>query len=201
MSDEERYAPGWPGIRPRWTSSAKSGVGTALNQHSRVWFTTSHGIPNEVYYPRVDQACTRDMGFIVTDGKSFFSDEKRHCNFENVPVAPGVPAFELTNTEMQGRYRIDKEVLTDPYRNVVLQKIRFIPLRGTYTDYRLYALLAPRLANCGNGNTGWAGDYKSVRMLFAERNGCALAFGCSTPWKNPDTTRSPNSTCISANIS
>ena len=70
MSDTERYAPGWPGIPPRWTSSAKSGVGTALNQHSRVWFTTSHGILNEVYYPRVDQACTRDMGFIVTDGKA-----------------------------------------------------------------------------------------------------------------------------------
>src|SRR5580704_14301733 len=66
-----RYAPGWPGIPPRWTSSAKTGVGTALNQHSKVWFTLSHGILNEVYFPRVDQACTRDMGFIVTDGNSF----------------------------------------------------------------------------------------------------------------------------------
>ena len=56
MSETDRYAPGWPGIPPRWTSSAKSGVGTALNLHSRVWFTTSHGILNEVYYPRVDQA-------------------------------------------------------------------------------------------------------------------------------------------------
>ncbi len=43
------YAPGWPGIAPRWTSSAKTGVGTALNQHSKVWFTLSHGILNEVY--------------------------------------------------------------------------------------------------------------------------------------------------------
>jgi len=53
-----RYAPGWPGIEPRWTSSAKTGVGTALNLHSRVWFTLSHGILNEIYFPRVDQACT-----------------------------------------------------------------------------------------------------------------------------------------------
>ena len=67
-----RYAPGWPGIPPRWTSSAKTGVGTALNQHSKVWFTLSHGILNEVYFPRVDQACTRDMGFIVTDGERVF---------------------------------------------------------------------------------------------------------------------------------
>ncbi len=53
-------APGSPGIWPRWTSSAKSGIGTALSDTSRVWFTISHGILNEVYYPRVDQACIRD---------------------------------------------------------------------------------------------------------------------------------------------
>jgi glucoamylase len=183
VSDSERYAPGWPGIPPRWTSSAKSGIGTALNQHSRVWFTLSHGILNEIYFPRVDQACTRDQGLIVTDGAGFFSEEKRHCQFENLPLQPGVPVYELINTEMQGRYRIEKEVFTDPYRNVVLQKIRFVPLQGTLGDYRLYALLSPHLANCGYGNTGWTGDYKGVPMLFAEHDDCALAFACSAPWR------------------
>ncbi len=182
MSDAERYAPGWPGIAPRWTSSAKSGVGTALNLHSRVWFTTSHGILNEVYYPRVDQACTRDMGLIVTDGHGYFSEEKRHCKFDNVPIKPGIPVYHLTNTELQGRYRIEKEVFSDPYRNVVLQKIRFVALQGKLSDYRLYALLSPHLANFGTGNTGWTGDYKSVPMLFAERDRTALAWACSTPW-------------------
>src|SRR5580658_8909534 len=182
MSDDIRYAPGWPGIEPRWTSSAKTGVGTALNLHSRVWFTLSHGILNEIYFPRVDQACIRDFGMIVTDGKGFFSEEKRHCTFQNLPIEPGVPAYELTNTSMQGRYRIEKEVLTDPWRNVVLQRIRFVPLQGKLGDYRLYALLAPHLANFGFGNTGWAGEYKGTRMLFAERDPCALALGCSVPW-------------------
>lgn len=55
-------APGWPGIEPRWTSSAKSGVGTALTAMSRTWFTLSHGILNEIYYQRPDLACTRDLG-------------------------------------------------------------------------------------------------------------------------------------------
>jgi len=50
----ERYAPGWPGSEPRWTSSAKSGVGTAYCMTSRVWFTLSHGILDEIYYRRVD---------------------------------------------------------------------------------------------------------------------------------------------------
>ncbi len=184
MSDSPiRYAPGWPGIPPRWTSSAKTGIGTALNQHSKVWFTLSHGILNEVYFPRVDQACTRDFGLMVTNGTDFFSEEKRHCTFELQPFEPGIPGYNLINSEIGGRYRIIKEVLTDPYRNVVLQKVRFEALQGQISDYRLYALLSPHLANCGYGNTGWAGDYKGVPMFFAENNGTALALACSVPWK------------------
>jgi hypothetical protein len=54
--DTSLHAPGWPGLPARWTSSAKSGIGTALGAASRVWFTLSHGILNEIYYPRVDSA-------------------------------------------------------------------------------------------------------------------------------------------------
>ena len=117
------FAPGWPGIAPRWTSSVKTGIGTALNPHSKVWFTVSHGILNEVYFPRVDQACTRDLGLMVTDGAGYFSEEKRHCTFENSPIEPGVPVYNLTNTSRDGRYRIEKQVFSDPYRHVVLQRI------------------------------------------------------------------------------
>ena len=178
-----RYAPGWPGIPPRWTSSAKSGAGTALNQHSKVWFTISHGILNEIYFPRVDQACTRDMGFIVTNGQDFFSEEKRNCPFENVPVEPGVPVFQLVNTCNSGRYRIHKEVFSDPYRNVVLQKVRLEPLQGKLSDYRLFALLSPHLANCGYGNTAWIGDYKGFPTFFAEHDGVNVSMASSAPWK------------------
>src|ERR1019366_3667071 len=74
-----------------------------------------------------------------------------------------------------------KEVLTDSLRNVVLQKIRFVPLQGNLRDYRVYALLASHLANFGYGNTGWVGDYKGKPMLFAQRDSCALALACSAP--------------------
>jgi hypothetical protein len=37
---------------PRWASSAKSGLGTAVSRDSRVWFALSHGILNEIDYPR-----------------------------------------------------------------------------------------------------------------------------------------------------
>src|SRR5215470_18054788 len=184
MNDRIRCAPGAPGIPPRWTSSAKTGIGTALNRSSRVWFTLSHGILNEVYFPRVDMACTRDMGLLVTDGSSFFSEEKRDCSFENAPVELGVPAFRLVNTHRGGRYRIEKEVFADPHRNVVLQKVKFAPLAGSLGSYRLYALLAPHLGNIGSDNVGRTGDYKGLPLLYAEGpTGIALAFGCSAPWK------------------
>jgi len=178
-----RFAPGWPGMTPRWTSSAKTGIGASLNPKSRVWFTLSHGILNEIYYPRLDQACTRDMGLIVTDGRDFFSEEKRDTQSEIRWVAPGVPAFHLVNTHRGGRYRIEKEILSDPRRDAVLQRTRFVPLRGQLSDYHVYAVLAPHLGNRGCGNTAWVGQYEEPRMLFAQRNDLALALACSTPWQ------------------
>ncbi|MCZ7570096.1 MAG: glucan 1,4-alpha-glucosidase [Ardenticatenaceae bacterium] len=182
MAELSGSAPGRPGIPARWTSSAKSGVGTSLSPASRAWFTLSHGIINEVYYPRVDQACTRDLGFIVTDGGAFFSEEKRDTHSQITVPAEGVPAYRLINTCTQGRYRLEKEIITDPRRDVVLQRIRFVPLQGSVEAYHLYVLLAPHLGNRGSHNTGWIGDCKGVPMLFAERDGNALALACSAPW-------------------
>ncbi len=176
------FAPGWPGIAPKWTSSAKSGVGAAFGASSRVWFTLSHGIFNEIYYPRLDHACTRDLGLIVTDGREFFSEEKRHARHEVKYVAEGAPAYRLINTCLQGRYRIEKEIIADPQRDAILQRTRFAPLQGELEDYHLYALLAPHLGNRGWGNTAWVGEYKGAPMLFAERDGYALALACSAPW-------------------
>lgn len=175
-------APGQPGIPPRWTSSAKSGVGTSTTASSRVWFTLSHGIVNEVYYPGADQANTRDLGFLVADGRGFFSEEKRDASHEIRPIEQGVPAYNLTNTCQQGRYRIHKTILTDPHRNVLLQRIRFQPLQGRLADYGLYVLLAPHIANQGADSSGWTGKSGGMDMLFAQRNHTALAMACSAPF-------------------
>jgi glucoamylase len=175
-------APGRPGIPARWTSSAKSAVGTALKLESRVWYTLSHGILNEIYYPRVDYACTRDFGFIVTNGRDYFSEEKRHARSTVRAVDDGVPAFTLANVAADGRYRIEKTVLSDPARDVVLQRVSFTALDGS-RDYRLFALLAPHLVNRGADNEAWLGSYKGHEMLFASGSGNSLALGCSAPWR------------------
>ncbi len=177
---EDSSAPGWPGLPARWTPSDKSGVGTSLS--SRVWFTLGHGILEEVYNPEPDQAATRDLGLLVSDGRGFFSEEKRHTRHEIAYVEEGVPAYCLTNTCERGRYRTRKEVVADPRRDVLLQRVRFEPLEGELSDYHLYVLLAPHLGNHGSGNTAWVADFKGTPMLFAERGGHSLALASSEPW-------------------
>ena len=67
MSSSEAF--GHPGLAPNWTSSAKQGIGTALSAASPVWFTLGNGILNEIYFPSVDTANTRDAQYLVTDGR------------------------------------------------------------------------------------------------------------------------------------
>jgi glucoamylase len=172
-----------PGVEPRWTSSAKSGVGTALDGRSLVWFTISHGIVDEVYYPRVDQANTRDLGLLVSGRDGFFSEEKRDTTSIVHLIAPGVPGYRLVNRCMQGRYEIEKTVITDPERDVLMQRVRFRALQGKLEDYRMFSLLAPHIANQGYGNDGWVELYKGVPMLFASRIGIAMAMACDAGWK------------------
>ncbi|MCA0035052.1 glucan 1,4-alpha-glucosidase [Mesorhizobium sp. B263B2A] len=179
-----KNAPGAPGIPARWTSSAKSGVGTSLSPTGQIWFTISHGILNEVYYPRLDSACTRDLGLLVTGPDGYFSEEKRDAAHTIEPFEDGVPAYRLVNTATDGAYRIEKRILADPARAALLQEITFTPLKGTAGDYRIYALLAPHLVNAGIGNTAWIGAHDGKSMLFASGRGSCLALASSLPWRD-----------------
>jgi len=183
MYKKEKFAFGWPGIDARWTTSAKSGVGTSLHSTSKVWYSISHGILNEIYYPQVDQACTRDLNLIVTDGKEFFSEEKSDTIHYIRNIAPGIPGYHITNSCKNHHYRVEKEIICDPYRDTLLQHIQFFPMNKKRKDLRLFMLLAPHIGNSGGGNTAWVGNYKGMPMLFAQRGSISLALACSVPWK------------------
>ena len=73
----DREAFGGPGIHPRWAHGNKEGVGTAYSADSKLWFTMWRGIVTEVYYPLIDHPQVRDLGFLVTDGETYFAVERR----------------------------------------------------------------------------------------------------------------------------
>jgi glucoamylase len=181
ISSNGPVAFGAPGIEPRWTSSAKEGVGTAYHTSCRLWFTLSHGILNEIYYPHVDQPNTRDFQFLISDGETFCQEEKRDLDhFVEYPERDCL-FYCLTNSDPKGRYRLIKYVLTDPHRSVLLVHTRVEindeSLRG---KLRLYALLAPHIAGCGAGNSAWCTEIGGNKLIHAQRKDVHLVFACNT---------------------
>jgi glucoamylase len=118
---------------------------------------------------------------IVTDGKAggYFAEEKRDTVTLTRRTADGIPSFTITNSCKQNRFTIEKQILSDPMHDAVLQRIRLIPQAGV-TGLRLFVLLAPHLVNGGAHNTGWLGDYKGAGMMFASGDRTTLALACST---------------------
>ena len=112
-----RFAPGGPGIEPRWTRGTKLAVGTAYSTSSRVWYTLDHGCVTEVYYPTIDSPQIRDLQFLVTDGENFFHDERRNFVGEIDCVSEAALGFDFINREKEGRYSIHKTILGDPHQN------------------------------------------------------------------------------------
>ena len=145
---------GAPGIEPRWTRSDKDGVGTAYSALSRVWFTVSDGILNEVYYPTIDRPQIRDLQYLITDGETFFHDERRHLDITHEYLAPHALGFRITSTDPQGRYRIVKEIIADPHQPCVLIHTRLEAHAECSASCGSMRLLAPHLEVGGWGNNG-----------------------------------------------
>jgi len=164
----EGSAPGYPGIAPTWTSSAKDVVGCALGP-SRVWFTLGFGIVNEVYYPRVDLPQIRDLGFIVGDGHGFWVEVKRLENYTLQLLAPGTPAVEILH--LHDRFTLTLRVTPDPDRDVLAIEVS---LAGD-PELRPYVLIAPRLGTTGRDNLAEIRDLGRWRVLLARQGPFALA--------------------------
>ena len=179
MSFIRKPAPGAPGAEPRWTRSAKEGVGTAYSTSSRIWFTVGHGVLNEIYWPHVDTPATRDFQFLISDGESFVHEERKDLERQIELPELGALLYRITHSDRQGRYRLTKEIIADPHRSVVLVRVRLeitdASLRG---KLKLYALLAPHLGGHGSGNNGFVVRNEQVRLLRAECDGHHLLLGC-----------------------
>ena len=115
---------GWPGIEPKWTHGGKDGVGTAYAASSRVWFTFWNGIITEVYYPTVDRPQLRDLQYLITDGESFFHEEKRHLESKLERLSDHGLGYRCTNSDPDGLYAIVKEIIADPHLACILQHTR-----------------------------------------------------------------------------
>ena len=177
-----RNAFGWPGIEPRWTRGSKEGVGTAYSADSRVWFTIWNGTLTEVYYPTIDQPQLRDMEYLVTDGKEFFHEEKRHLHSKVQRLSHHALGYRITNSDPLGRYTISKEIIADPHLPCVLQHTTLEGERGLLSRLKLYSLCAPHLGGGGMGNNAYVEEFAGKKIFVAEKGGTWLALGATVPF-------------------
>jgi glucoamylase len=168
---------GWPGIEPRWTHGDKDGVGTAYSASSRIWFTLWNGIITEVYYPTIDHPQIRDLQYLVTDGKTFFHEEKRHLKSQCERLSDHALGYRITNVDPDGRYAIIKEVITDPHLGCVLQRTQLTGDEAFISQLRLYVLCAPHLQVGGWGNNGSVFEVAGRKILIAQKKRIWLALG------------------------
>lgn len=174
-------APGAPGIAPRWTVSAKDAVGTAYSASSQLWYSVSLGILSEVYYPTIDRPQTRDLGFLITDGESFFHEDKRDLEHQVETIAPGALGYRITSTVPGGEYRLVKEVIGDPHQCVLLMDVSVKGEPILVEKLKLYVLWAPHLDVGGSGNFGEIRAVGRNKMLTAHKNGVWSAVTATAP--------------------
>jgi glucoamylase len=166
---------GAPGLPPRWTSSAKDIVGTAYSSSSRAWYTVSHGILNEVYYPTIDRPQMRDMEFLITDGESFFHEEKRDLDHEFSYIDADALGARIIGRDRQGRYTLTKEIISDPHYPVVLIRVRLEGLEEVVSRLKIYALMSPHVDGGGAGNSARVVMVAGKRTLIAWKGGTSVA--------------------------
>jgi len=180
--DNENGAFGSPGIHPRWTHGGKDGVGTAYAASSQIWFTLWNGIVTEVYYPTVDRPQLRDLQYLITDGNSFFHEEKRHLKSKFERLSDHALGYRCTNSDPEGRYAVVKEIITSPHLACVLQRTKLTGDEPFVSNLRLYALCAPHLEVGGWGNNGYVAELRGRKILMAQKQGTWLALAATVPF-------------------
>ena len=177
--DDDGPAPGGPGLEARWTSSKKDAVSTAYAASSRIWFTLSHATLNEIYYPTIDRPQTRDMELLFSDGETFFHEEKRDFEYDFHYIDDEALAIRVVASDLNGRYTVTKEFITDPHHPVVLMNVKITGEEEILSRLKCFALLAPHLDGGGAGNSARSLDVAGKRCVLAWKDDVALAFGAS----------------------
>src|SRR5437016_6222639 len=178
----DRVAFGAPGLEPRGTQADKDGIGTAYAADSRVWYTIRKGILTEIYYPTIDSPQTRDLQYLITDGETFFHEEKRDLASTVERLSSHSLGYRTTSSDPMGRYVIRKEIIANPHLPCVIQHTEISGDEATLTRLRVYALCAPHLCTGGWRNNGYVMEAAGREVLAAERHGRWLALATDVPF-------------------
>lgn len=143
FSNGEAY--GAPGVPGSWASARKVQVGTSYEPagvaKSPLWFTLAEGTLTEVYYPTVDQAQMKDSQFLISDGATFFKQE-RDLKKEVQVLSPSL--VKITNSDYAGRFKISHTYYTLKDSSVLIDEVE---ATLSQDGLQLFLLTKPQLNN------------------------------------------------------
>jgi glucoamylase len=119
---------------------------------------------------------------LISDGKSFFHDEKRHLKHKFERLSDHALGYRCTNSDPDGRYAIVKEIITDPHVACVLQRTKVTGDESFISKLQIYALCAPHLEVGGWGNNGYVAELDGRKILMAQKQGTWLALVATAPF-------------------
>jgi glucoamylase len=137
---------------------------------------------NEIYFPRMDVANTRDAQFLIISRDGGFWEEKRDLLHQVSYIHPDAPAYKLVNTEPSGRFRITKRIVTWSEGDALMQQVSFEALKGSADDYRVFFLLAPHIKNQGGHNSAALVEMRGRQGLMAWREDAAVCVAGTIPF-------------------
>jgi len=149
-----------------WTSGNKDAIGTSASRQSNVWFTAAHGTLADVLYPTVDADNLRQLGFIVTDGATFFFDTAVQGQDSTRVTDDRALTYVMQVDDPTHGFSLVTEIATDPDRAVVVLRGH---LFGNVSKLSVYAYLVPHLGGSGGGQTAFfdaARGYVSKKDLW-----------------------------------
>jgi len=179
----DSIAPGQPGTAGTWAPAAKSLLGTSFGTRSRVYFTGYRGSVSEVFYPTLDAVQTVDLEFFVADRAKTFVDEERQQPYRATQPDPHSMRWQSITSNAEHRWRITKEVFTDPTQNSLIVHATFEALAGRRLgDFNLFLFHDPSLGNSNAGDTSRTQRHQRRVFLVASEGQRASALGISRTW-------------------
>jgi glucoamylase len=146
-----------PGTLSHFDLARKDCLGTAQDSTSKVWFTVANGVLGDIYYPTNDNTNVETLQYVVTDGSSFTDLQTRDTTYTVQPLSSRALDCRVTASAKNGKYRIITDYLTDPRRNTVVMRTRFVPLVGDLSTYHLYVRYDASINGNGGGGSGNGG--------------------------------------------
>jgi glucan 1,4-alpha-glucosidase len=145
-------APDPPGTESYFDLARKDCVGTARNDHSKVWFTVADGVLSDTYWPTADATNVKTLQYLVTDGHSFTDLQTRDMTYRVLNDPTGMACTVLA-TSATHHYRIITTYVADPSHDAVVMRTHF---DGPHSD-QLYVRLDPLAGGTGGGGAENAG--------------------------------------------